>query len=213
MHADPVKVRQNLLNLLGNACKFTQKGHVSLNVQRDGTWIVFAIKDTGIGMTPEQMTKIFQPFIQADSSTTRRYGGTGLGLSIAHRFCELMDGKITVESEVGRGTTFRMRLPAEVSPRPLVNGSNVNGRANGSAAHGEEKPAPDILNKLRPMRRLPRPWSKISRTKSLPWSRFNPEKKRDKFQAVPCRYSQVVYSRKGSRQIMRAPRAKYVPSR
>jgi signal transduction histidine kinase len=127
MHADPVKVRQNLLNLLGNACKFTTKGEVSLEVERDNGWIVFSIRDTGIGMTPEQMAKIFQPFIQADSSTTRRYGGTGLGLSIAHRFCELMGGKITVESEPGRGTIFRMRLPTEVSSRVILNGHQTNG--------------------------------------------------------------------------------------
>jgi signal transduction histidine kinase len=114
MHADPVKVRQNLLNLLGNACKFTREGSIALEVAREDGWLAFAISDTGIGMTPEQMEKIFQPFIQADSSTTRKYGGTGLGLSIAHRFCELMGGTIVVESELGRGTTFRMRLPGRV---------------------------------------------------------------------------------------------------
>src|SRR5206468_1507014 len=92
MHADLTKVRQVLLNLLSNAIKFTQGGTVDLRVDRerlDGDdWAVLQVADSGIGMTPEQLTKLFQPFTQADASTTRKYGGTGLGLTISRRFCQ-----------------------------------------------------------------------------------------------------------------------------
>ena len=76
-----------------------------------------AVTDTGIGLTPEQMGKLFQDFVQADASTTRKYGGTGLGLAISRRFCQMMGGDITVASELGRGSTFTIRLPAEVGGR------------------------------------------------------------------------------------------------
>jgi signal transduction histidine kinase len=103
MHADLTRVRQILLNLLSNASKFTEKGTVTLVATReldDGRhWIVFEVHDTGIGMTPAQRERLFQPFTQADPSTTRKYGGTGLGLSITKRFCELMNGSIGVTSE------------------------------------------------------------------------------------------------------------------
>jgi signal transduction histidine kinase/DNA-binding response OmpR family regulator len=118
MTADLTKVRQTLFNLVSNACKFTERGTVALSVARihDGTgdWINFSVADTGIGMTPEQTAKLFQAFTQADASTTRRYGGTGLGLAISQRFCQLMGGAITVTSEPGQGSTFTVRLPAEV---------------------------------------------------------------------------------------------------
>jgi signal transduction histidine kinase/CheY-like chemotaxis protein len=119
MHADLTRVRQILLNLLSNASKFTSAGRVSLAVTRgvlDGREeIVFTVRDTGIGMTPEQIKRLFQPFTQADPSTTRKYGGTGLGLSITQRFCQLMNGSIEVESEPGVGSTFTARIPVQVS--------------------------------------------------------------------------------------------------
>jgi adenylate cyclase len=119
MQADQTRVRQALLNLVSNANKFTESGTVTIRAQRQQQsgcdWITIAVSDTGIGMTPEQMGKLFQDFSQADSSTTRRYGGTGLGLAISRRFCQMMGGDITVESEVGRGSTFTIRLPASVA--------------------------------------------------------------------------------------------------
>jgi len=112
---DLTKLRQVLLNLLSNAGKFTENGTVSLNAfhetTEEATWLVFHISDTGIGMTPEQMAKLFQPFTQADASTTRKYGGTGLGLAISRQFCQMMGGDITVESQMQQGTTFIVRLP------------------------------------------------------------------------------------------------------
>jgi signal transduction histidine kinase/DNA-binding response OmpR family regulator/HAMP domain-containing protein len=119
MRADLTKVRQSLFNLLSNACKFTQRGTIWLTVARGavdgGDWVTFRVSDTGIGMTSEQLAKLFQPFMQADASTTRQYGGTGLGLTITKHFCQMMGGDITVESAVARGTSFTIRLPADVS--------------------------------------------------------------------------------------------------
>ena len=127
MRADQTRVRQALLNLLSNANKFTEKGKVTLEVRRtvdEGRdWISMTVVDTGIGMTPEQVERLFQQFVQADTSTTRRYGGTGLGLAISRQFCQMMGGDITVTSEAGRGSTFTIRLPAEVGvaqPIPIV---------------------------------------------------------------------------------------------
>jgi signal transduction histidine kinase/DNA-binding response OmpR family regulator len=118
LHADETKVRQALFNLLSNACKFTSEGIVTLRVQRfehpAGDRLRFMVSDTGIGMAPEQMARIFEEFTQADSSTTRKFGGTGLGLTISKRFCQLMGGDITVESTEGVGTTFTVELPAQV---------------------------------------------------------------------------------------------------
>lgn len=141
MYADRTKVKQALLNLLSNAAKFTQQGCVTLKVvrttepiqnghspreQKNGlesynnadkisdNWIVFSVIDTGIGMTPEQVEKVFQPFVQADNSTTRKYGGTGLGLSISLRFCQMMQGTIQVQSELDVGSTFMILLPEYV---------------------------------------------------------------------------------------------------
>ncbi|MCA9651500.1 MAG: response regulator [Myxococcales bacterium] len=118
MRADLTKVRQALLNLLGNACKFTENGFITLAVRAtevdDRPFIVFAVRDTGIGMSEEQLARLFRPFVQADDSTTRRYGGTGLGLVISQRFCEMMGGHIEVDSEEGMGSTFRLLLPRVV---------------------------------------------------------------------------------------------------
>ncbi len=119
MRADLTKVRQALFNLLSNACKFTTRGTITLAVSREmvdgATWMTFRVSDTGIGMTPEQMGKLFQAFSQAEASTTRQYGGTGLGLAITRHFCQMMGGDVTVESAVGQGSTFTIRLPAEVT--------------------------------------------------------------------------------------------------
>jgi signal transduction histidine kinase len=114
-YADQMRLRQALLNLMSNANKFTERGTITVDArhgQENGRdWVTIAIADSGIGMTPEQMGKLFQEFSQADASTTRKYGGTGLGLAISKRFCQMMGGDITVESEVGRGSTFTIRLP------------------------------------------------------------------------------------------------------
>ncbi|MFQ5593212.1 MAG: response regulator [Anaerolineae bacterium] len=118
IRADLTKVRQALFNLLSNACKFTEQGTISLDVARetaDGAdWVTIGVSDTGIGMSAEQMENLFQPFMQAEAGTSRRFGGTGLGLTITRHFCQMMGGDITVESELGVGSTFTIRLPAEV---------------------------------------------------------------------------------------------------
>ncbi|HEX5003681.1 MAG TPA: response regulator [Gemmatimonadales bacterium] len=124
IHADMTKLRQSLFNLLSNASKFTEAGTLTLRVRSEesqgGRWVQFAVQDSGIGMTPEQLARLFQPFTQADASTTRKYGGTGLGLTITKRFAELMGGTVTVESVAGQGSTFTIVLPAEVVPRPVT---------------------------------------------------------------------------------------------
>jgi two-component system NtrC family sensor kinase len=125
LHADQMRLRQALLNLMSNANKFTDHGTISIDArqrQEDGRdSVTIAVADTGIGMTEEQMGKLFQEFSQADASTTRKYGGTGLGLAISRRFCQMMGGDITVESDPGRGSTFTIRLPriVEVSTQPV----------------------------------------------------------------------------------------------
>ncbi|NTV63951.1 MAG: response regulator, partial [Oscillochloris sp.] len=133
IYADLSKVRQVLLNLLSNACKFTEGGTVTLRVVKDegrkmkdedvngirhpASGILFEVSDTGIGISEEQIARIFQPFTQADISTTRRYGGTGLGLAISRHFCRMMGGDISVYSEAGHGSTFSVRLPCNL---PIV---------------------------------------------------------------------------------------------
>ncbi|MES1168180.1 MAG: ATP-binding protein, partial [Oleiharenicola lentus] len=119
MHADATKLRQMLLNLLSNASKFTEKGTITLKVSRvsDTETLEFAVIDTGIGMTPEQLGRLFQAFSQADASTSSRYGGTGLGLAISKQFAQMMNGDITVTSESGVGSTFTIRLPATVETK------------------------------------------------------------------------------------------------
>ncbi|NET39534.1 MAG: response regulator, partial [Cyanothece sp. SIO1E1] len=123
MHADQTKVRQSLFNLLSNANKFTQRGQIKLTVtaqrhQNHLPWLRFEISDTGIGMTPDQLQKVFQAFTQADASTTRKYGGTGLGLTITDRFVRMMGGEVTVTSQYGQGTTFTIDLPQGVDAAP-----------------------------------------------------------------------------------------------
>lgn len=114
LYADKIKVRQCLLNLLSNAAKFTQQGRIALEIDSDDHSIRFAVRDTGIGMSPEQTAQIFNAYSQAEDSTGSRYGGTGLGLSISHQFAELMGGSIRVESELGAGSTFTLELPLRV---------------------------------------------------------------------------------------------------
>ena len=119
--ADVTKKRQVLLNLLSNAAKFTEKGEVRLSVRRNGTEIFYEVRDSGIGMTPEQLAKLFEAFAQAEKSTSKRFGGTGLGLAISRQFCRLMGGDITVTSEPGKGTAFTVRVPVQVAePSPAA---------------------------------------------------------------------------------------------
>jgi len=106
-----MRLRQALLNLMSNANKFTERGTITVDARQEDGSITISVVDTGIGMTPEQMGKLFQEFSQASSATASRYGGTGLGLAISRRFCQMMGGDITVESEPGRGSTFTIRLP------------------------------------------------------------------------------------------------------
>jgi signal transduction histidine kinase len=119
MRADVTKVRQALFNLLSNASKFTHEGVIGLVVQgeqEDGVdWIRISVSDSGIGIPPEKIDHVFEEFSQADETTTRDYGGTGLGLPISRRFCQMMGGDITLESTVGEGSTFIIRLPLEVA--------------------------------------------------------------------------------------------------
>jgi len=113
MHADLVKVRQVLFNLLSNSAKFTQGGAITLTVRThvEAATVTFAIRDTGIGMTEEQLGRLFEAFSQANAETSRKYGGTGLGLALSREFCRLMGGDITVQSVAGEGSTFMVTLP------------------------------------------------------------------------------------------------------
>jgi signal transduction histidine kinase len=118
MKADLMKTRQILLNLLSNAAKFTRSGTITLAVQEcrlEGQpALTFIVTDTGVGMTREQSAKIFDPFTQADVTTTRKYGGTGLGLALVSRFCQMMGGDVAVDSQPGIGSRFIIRLPRDV---------------------------------------------------------------------------------------------------
>ena len=116
MRTDVVKLRQCLFNLLSNAAKFTENGRIALAIRREtlpgGDWLSFAVSDTGIGMTPGQLDRLFQRFMQADETTTRQFGGTGLGLALSRAFAQMLGGDIAVESKMGQGTCFTLRLPA-----------------------------------------------------------------------------------------------------
>jgi signal transduction histidine kinase len=113
MRADQTKVRQTLFNLLSNAAKFTDHGTISLTVRRESDdWLTFAVADTGIGMTEEQLGRLFEAFSQAEVSTRSKYGGTGLGLAISRHFCRMMGGDLTVQSVYGEGSTFTVRVPS-----------------------------------------------------------------------------------------------------
>ena len=115
LYVDPMRLRQILLNLLSNACKFTKQGDVTLRARRvvaGGNFVEPAVGDTGIGMTAEQLGKLFQEFSQAEASTAKKYGGTGLGLAITRKLARMMGGDVTVESEPGKGSVFTVRLPS-----------------------------------------------------------------------------------------------------
>ena len=134
IHSDVTRLRQVLLNLLSNACKFTDHGLITLDVERAGPEVMFRVRDTGIGMTPEQLGRLFEAFSQAEASTAAKYGGTGLGLAISRRFCQLMGGDVDVSSVVGTGSTFTVRLPAQGPVEPAPPGdAGVAGRAAGAA--------------------------------------------------------------------------------
>ena len=131
MRSDMTKVRQVLFNLLSNAAKFTHGGKTSLSVKKHfdngQEWIAFTVKDSGIGMDDRQVANLFEAFMQADASTTRRYGGTGLGLAISQRFCRMLGGAIRAESRLGQGSSFTATLPAELREAPLISDSATAG--------------------------------------------------------------------------------------
>ena len=133
---DPTRLRQILINLLGNAIKFTERGSVALHVRIEDVpeepRLRFDVVDSGIGMTPEQMRRLFEPFSQADGSTTRRFGGTGLGLAISRQLARFLGGDVTVESEPGRGSNFSVT----VATGPLAVGSVIDNRQD-AERHGE----------------------------------------------------------------------------
>ena len=128
-HTDNVKLNQCLLNLLSNACKFTKAGAVTLTARRERLdaidQLVFEVNDSGIGMTDEQLARLFQPFIQADATTTRNYGGTGLGLAITQRLAQLLGGDVEVRSHIGRGTTFTLHIPATFAAARIAEPTEV----------------------------------------------------------------------------------------
>jgi signal transduction histidine kinase/DNA-binding response OmpR family regulator len=143
MDGDVVKIRQVLFNLMSNACKFTENGNIWLEANRRkgaaGDEIIFWVRDTGIGITPDQLSRLFQPFHQADASTTRKFGGTGLGLAISQRFCRLMGGEINVESRPGEGSAFTVRIPTrrakiQRQDEPIV--QEVTPASPGTGNHG-----------------------------------------------------------------------------
>ncbi|MGA3039940.1 MAG: PAS domain-containing sensor histidine kinase [Bryobacteraceae bacterium] len=119
MVADQTRTRQVLINLLSNACKFTERGTVRLEARQvrgeSAHWVEFQVSDTGIGMSPEQIERLYRPFMQADASTTKKYGGTGLGLAISRRLCQMMGGSLSVESQLGQGSVFTVRLPGDLA--------------------------------------------------------------------------------------------------
>ena len=146
VHADATKLRQILLNLLSNASKFTEAGKVTMKGTRasvDGEdWIQIDISDTGIGMTAEQMSRLFQAFTQADPSTSSKYGGTGLGLAICRQFARIMGGEVTVSSVHGQGSTFTFRMPARVRrPKAATGTPSAISPPTGPA----EKQSQDVL--------------------------------------------------------------------
>jgi adenylate cyclase len=162
IEADAVRLRQIVLNLLSNACKFTNDGTVTLRAAREavpgGDRVTISVEDTGIGLTDEQRSKLFQEFTQADSSTTRKYGGTGLGLAISRRLCRLMGGDIDVQSTLGAGSTFTLTLPAHAGTagtprmRPNLGRSPAYSQAAGQPRRAliidDEQTSRDILKQI-----------------------------------------------------------------
>jgi len=154
MHADLSKVRQGLFNLVSNAAKFTHGGQIRVEAERqsmDGSdWIMFRVSDTGIGLSSEQIVRLFQSFTQADASTTRKFGGTGLGLALTRRFCQMMGGDVTVHSVLGKGSVFAIKLPATVSESigehavPIEDGCQTSPPALVVAAPSDTEPLPAV---------------------------------------------------------------------
>ena len=149
VYADVTKIRQAVINLLGNASKFTKNGKVTLNskvmTENDKDWFAISVQDSGIGMTPEQVDKLFRPFSQADSSTTRKFGGTGLGLTIVRHFCQLMGGDILVESVPGVGSTFTMKIPTKVEEPEVVEALRYE-TVNAMSDVGTSKPNEEVTS-------------------------------------------------------------------
>ena len=162
IRGDLTRVRQVILNLVSNACKFTEQGEVRLEVARragtGGERISVAVADTGIGLEPEQLDKLFKEFSQADSSTTRKYGGTGLGLAISRRLCHLMGGDIAVASEPGVGSTFTIELPAvivgdvkvvaDVAAEPVIPPKNATVGGNTVLVIDDDETARDVMRRF-----------------------------------------------------------------
>ena len=135
------------MNLVGNAIKFTPRGQVAVDVHLDstigaGSLLRFSVADTGIGIPKHQQERIFQPFIQADGSTTRRYGGTGLGLAITSQLVELMGGRVWLESEVGRGSTFHFTIAVELVPASVPS----DGAGSIVSSIGDSAPEVDLVS-------------------------------------------------------------------
>lgn len=147
MYADITKVRQSLFNLLSNASKFTKQGKIILDVGSQVVekkkYIFFKVTDTGIGMNPQQINKLFQAFTQADPTTNREYGGTGLGLAITQKFCQMMGGDIRVESKIDEGSTFCIHLPVEVIDLNRLQPDKSSQRSQSVADNCPQKKEPD----------------------------------------------------------------------
>jgi len=135
IQSDALKLRQILLNVLSNAAKFCKKGEIRLHIKLDAEMLCFEVSDTGIGMSESQIDNLFQPFVQADSSTTRQYGGTGLGLTITKQYCEMLQGSLSVKSELHVGTCFKIVIP-------------VNYRLNISERNNNAKPSAALQKKI-----------------------------------------------------------------
>jgi len=140
VYSDQDKIRQIILNLLSNAAKFTHAGRILLAACRDGEYLRISVADTGIGISPEALPRIFKEFQQADTSTTRQYGGTGLGLSISHNLAHLLGGELTVESELGKGATFTLAIPMQYRSKFFPSGDV----STHSTANGEPAPVQDV---------------------------------------------------------------------
>ena len=144
--SDSTKLRQCLLNLGSNACKFTENGHVAIVVREEGDNLVFTVSDTGIGMSEEQVDRLFQPFVQADASTTRRYGGTGLGLIITWRLAEILGGRVDVDSSPGEGSTFTLHVKKNLGDQAdAIAAESSNGIANLGSTGSRDKKRPVAL--------------------------------------------------------------------
>ena len=142
---DSLRLAQVLVNLLSNAVKFTEQGSVTLQARRDGDSLLFRVGDTGIGMSEEQLGRLFTPFEQADGSTTRRFGGTGLGLAISKRLVDMMGGKLSVASHIGFGTAFQVRLPLHLATGKAATGVGWRVALAGFAAQEKDKLVRDMV--------------------------------------------------------------------